>query len=155
MSKQDFEIVKDHEFKVKEVVFVIDPNGYDIWEANITAVDGNKYSVHYPDFPNEDTVLDDKSRILVDTRVNRRIYNNQETARNSKPIVDSSDEEDAEEEEESEDSDEGNDYKPIAPPLKEGKTKKNKKKKGKKNLKKEAPMKPRPEGARISPRRGA
>ena len=151
-EKPQFEFI-EHEFKVKEKVYIIDPNEYDLWEGEIRNIEDGKYSVHKPEFPEDDEVLEDSSRILAKTRINTRIFNNQETQRQSTlPPLSS----DAEEpfSDESDDGDDGDDYKPVQADEKEKGPKKPKKpKKGKKI--KEQPIRPRPEGARSSPRRGA
>lgn len=151
-DKPQFEVI-DHEFKVKEKVYVIDPNEYDLWEGEITDIQDGKYSVHYPEFPEDDEVLEDTSRILAKTRVNTRIFNNQETQRQSTlPPLSSGEEEPFSDD--SDDGDDGDDYEPVPVQEKEKDPKKAKKPKRGKKLK-EQPMKPRPEGARSSPRRGA
>jgi hypothetical protein len=137
-----FQVVEGHEFKPKEKVFVIDPNGFDIWEAVITTVRGGKYSVHYPEYPQDDQEIEDTSRILVDTRANRRIFHTQEAQRQvelseaseeSEPSSDDSDSDAAD----FADDDSGGEW-----------TSRRGGKKG--NAEK---VKPRPKGSRVSPRR--
>jgi hypothetical protein len=149
-TKPAFEIVKDHEFKVREKVFVIDPNGFDIWEAVIVNANDGKIALRYPEYPADNEEFEDTARILVDTRVNRRIFNAQEATRQAQlPPLSSDQSEPFSDESE---SDEAGDY---ADPGSPGETKKAKKpKKGKAPKKgKVEKTKPRPKGARGSPRR--
>jgi hypothetical protein len=148
-GRPDFEIVAEHDFKPKEKVLVIDQNGYDLWEGVIKAIKGEKISIHYPEFPGEDEDFDDTTRILVDTRINRRIFNTQEAARQTQlPPLSASEEEPFSDR--SDDADDtGRDY---APARGLEKVKKGKKVKNGKKPKKDK-VKPRPEGARVSPRR--
>jgi hypothetical protein len=148
-SRPDFEIITGHDFKPKEKVFVIDPNGYDLWEGIITSIKSNKLGIQYPAFPGEDEELEDTSRILTDTRVNRRIFNMQEAIRQTQlPPLDSSESEPFSDRSDDPDS-EGREYAPargLENPKKGKKPKKaNKPKKDK--------VRPRPEGVRVSPRR--
>jgi hypothetical protein len=150
----DFEIIQGHDFKPKEKVMVIDPNGYDLWEGVIISVKPGKYSIHYPEFDDQDEELEDVSRLLVNTRKNRRIFNQQEARRQtqlpalpsggSEPFSDRSDDDD----------DAAGDYAPDAGPGEKKKSKKSKKAKEPKKSKAKDKSKPRPEGARVSPRRG-
>jgi len=149
MSKEpEFERVVDHEFKLKETVFMIDPNGYDIWEGQITSIEGLKFSIHYPDYPNDDEVVEGTERMLVATKMNRRIFNNQEAKRSEILPALSSGEEPFDDEDD--EDDEGTDYRPAAPGF--GKEKGKKKKKSKDSRSK---SKSRPEGARSNPPRGS
>ena len=144
-----FDIVADHEFQAKEKVLVIDPNGFDLWEGEIMSVEDGKYSIHYPEFPDDDEVMEDTSRLLVKNRINNRIFNNQEASRQTvlPPLSDGEEEpfDDASDEES-----EGY-YKPDPA---DGKEKAPKRGRKPKKEKKEKPAKPRPEGARSNPRRG-
>jgi hypothetical protein len=146
----DFEVVPDHEFKVKEKVLVIDANGYDLWEGVITSTENGRFAVHYPEFPEDDQELEDSSRILVDTRVNRRIFNTQEAARQTQLPPLSEDEEEPFSDHSDDAEDNGRDYAPAKGGGKPKKPKKAKKLKTKKDK-----SKPRPEGTRVSPRRSA
>jgi hypothetical protein len=67
-------VLEGREFKPSDKVFVIDPNGDDIWEAVVLSVRGGKYSVHFPEYPEEDQDLGGTGRILADTRTNHRIF---------------------------------------------------------------------------------
>jgi hypothetical protein len=60
---------------------VIDPNGYDIWEAQLAAVVGNKNAVHYPDFPDDDEELTVVTRIFAATDANKAIFADTEKVR--------------------------------------------------------------------------
>jgi hypothetical protein len=128
---------------------VIDQNDYDIWEDIITSINNNNFTIHYAAFPGEDQELKGTSRILTDTRINRRIFNMQEAPRQAKlatlnssecePFSDGSDEPD----------DQSRDYAPargIEHP------KKAKKPKKAKRVPKDK-VRPRSETVRVSPRR--
>jgi hypothetical protein len=145
MSKSPrFDAVEGHEFKPKEKVFVIDPNDFDIWEAIIVSVKDGKYKVHYPDYPQDDQEFEDASRLLADTRTNRRIFNSQEAARQTQlPPLESDESEPASEES---GSDDAGDYADRRAPRDTKSKKKPKKSK--------VPQKTRPKGSRVSPRRG-
>lgn len=107
-----FDIVEDHEFQVKEKILVIDPNGFDLWEGEIVAIEDGKYSIHYPEFPDDDETVEDTARLLVKNRVNTRIFNNQEASRNAQlPPLESGEEEPFDDNSD-EDESEG-DYKPA------------------------------------------
>ncbi|KAH0789401.1 Mitotic apparatus protein [Histomonas meleagridis] len=149
MSKPKFEIDNDHEFKPKEKVLVIDKNEYDLWEGEISSIEGGVYKIHYPEFPDDDEELNDTSRLLVRTRKNLSIFRSQETKRQSADLesddtTESSDSDDSDAEV-SDDDDEG-DYVPNAA------LKRKSSKKSKKNKKKTV-SRTRPKGSRVSPRR--
>jgi hypothetical protein len=76
-----FEKVEGHEFAVGESVFVIDQNGYDIWEAQVVAVVGDKIAVHYPEYPEDDEELTGTDRLLVATDANKAIFTEMEETR--------------------------------------------------------------------------
>jgi hypothetical protein len=136
------EVVEGHEFRLKEKVLVIDPNGFNLWEAVIITISDDKYKVHYPDYPQEDKELEGTSRILVEARVNRRIFNAQEADRQTQlPPFASSESEPFSEDSSSYDAE---DYADSGSP---SDTKKPRR--GKVFWKRE----PRPKGARVSPRR--
>jgi hypothetical protein len=152
----DFELTPNHEFKPKEKVLVIDANGYDLWEAVITSMKPGKYLVRYLGYDDSDEELEDTSRILMNTRTNRRIFNQQEAVRQtqlpplgpdeSEPFSDRSDDEERTGYDEPDAGSGGKKKKPK----KAKKPKPGKKPKGKAKDQ----SKPRPEGSRISPRRG-
>jgi hypothetical protein len=153
----DFEIIQDHDFKPKEKVLVIDTNGYDLWEGVIVSVKPGKYSIQYPEFDDQDEELGDASRLLVDTRKNRRIFNQQEARRQTQlPALPSGESEPFSDR--SDDGDEAaGEYAPDAGPSEKKKKKKSKKSKKAKQPKKSKAKdksKPRPDGSRVSPRRG-
>lgn len=79
-----FERVEDHEFQKGEEVYMIDPNGFDLWEGVVEGVDGDKISIHYPEFPEDDETVEGTERVLVKTDVNKEIYNKQEEVRKLK-----------------------------------------------------------------------
>ena len=155
----NFDYERDHELKPKERVLVIDPNGYDLWEGVVMSNDNGKVEIHYPEYPDEDEIIDgidNQKRILVRNRTNTRIFRQQEMAREQNA---QSDDEEEEENDESSGSDESNEpeYKPQNVPAHVDKDKKKGKrgKKAKKNKKgKKDVIRPRPEGARSNPRRG-
>ena len=153
-SPPNFERDEDHDYQPREEVYVIHQNGYDIYEAVIVSVEGFHYTVHYPEYPNDDQVLDGTSRLLPKNRVNTRIYRNQEAARSEKMIQDL----DSNSESDNDDNDEDNDddFKPLQSPEKKDKklSKKDKKKLKKLPKKKEPSFVPRPQGARSNPPRG-
>ncbi|KAK8888034.1 hypothetical protein M9Y10_039094 [Tritrichomonas musculus] len=80
----DFERVENHQFQKDEEVYMIDPNGLDLWEGIIEKAEGNKYSIHYPEFPTDDEDVEGTDRVLVRTDKNKEIYNNQEKIRAEK-----------------------------------------------------------------------
>ncbi|KAK8834377.1 hypothetical protein M9Y10_027685 [Tritrichomonas musculus] len=82
----DFDYPKSQKIYHKgEEVYVIDKNKFDIFKAVITHVHGqNKYVVHYPDFPQDDEIVNDRSRILSKTKTNNKIFREQEFIRNLK-----------------------------------------------------------------------
>ena len=156
--------VEGHEFKVRERVYVLDPNNYDVWEAVIKSMDGNKIELHYPDFPTSDEVVENEDRIFVQTKENTRIFRKQEADR-AQNARGSDDTDDGEEEEygsaDSEDSDgfmPSDDDEPAKKrgrkPGKVGRPRKN----NDDDDDDEADYKvkrPRPAGCRMNPKRGA
>ncbi|OHT06158.1 Mitotic apparatus protein [Tritrichomonas foetus] len=153
-NNPDFERDESHQFKVGESVFVIDPNGFDLWKATIRSIEENKFSLHYPEFPDDDEIVEGTERLLERSRKNGRIFNEQEVRRSSAQENEEEDEvpSDSDSAEHNEYSDVEDAYAPdeSGPGRKSGK--KNKKGKNNKNNKKPV-VKPRPEGARSSPRR--
>ena len=148
----EFEHIEDHEFKEKEKVYVIDANEYDIYEATIKSIEGLHYTVHYVDYPGEDETLDGTTRILPLSRINTRIFRQQEAARALKPAEGEEEEDELNEPFGGDADDKEEDFKPAAPlenkPKKQKKAKKDKKKK-------QAPVSRRPEGVRTNPPRNA
>lgn len=85
----------EHTFTKGEKVYVIDPNGYDIWEAEITEVKENSVSVHYPEYPEDDgEIQNDTKRVLAQSKKNKKIFEDQEAVRNEKDNEEEQDEED-------------------------------------------------------------
>jgi hypothetical protein len=142
-----FEIVQGHEFQAGEKVLVIDPNGFDLWEGVITSIKNGKFAVHYPEYETDDEEMDNTSRILVNTRINRRIFNNQEATRHTvlPPLEDGESEPFSYDSEEPSDAfdESGSDSPADRKTIKKTKSKPSKREKAK----------PRPYGARVSPRR--
>jgi hypothetical protein len=50
-------MVENHEFQLNEKVFVIDPNGFALWEAMIIPINDCKSKSLYPDYAHEDQEL--------------------------------------------------------------------------------------------------
>jgi hypothetical protein len=150
-SSPGFERIPDHFFQVREKIFVIDNNEFDIWEAQIKDVQSDSVSVHYPEFPDDDEVISDLRRLLTDTRVNRRIFNAQEAKRQVQLPPLSDGEEEPFSDRENDDKDIG-DYDPNSAANKHG-TKSRKGKKPKAGKLSKRFSKAPPEGVRRSPRR--
>ena len=74
------EHVPDHVFEKGETVYVIDSNEFDIYSAKITAIDGDKYTVYYPDYET-DEVVTETIRMLPQTQKNNAEFNRQEAIR--------------------------------------------------------------------------
>ena len=79
----DFERDENRQFRVDDKVYVIADNQYDIYEAEITAVNDGSYSVHYPEYPDDDTDVDEESLLPITER-NQRIFEEQEQIRREK-----------------------------------------------------------------------
>ena len=79
----DFEFIADYAFHEKEDVFIIDKNGFDIWDGIISIINDTKYFIHYPDYPNDDEIVE-KKRILPCTPKNNSIFKHQEIQRRKK-----------------------------------------------------------------------
>lgn len=147
MSKQpEFEIDPNHEFKSKEKVYLIDTNGYDIWEAKITAVDGNKYTVQLLEDRKHTETVEGTERLLAWTRANTKICKEQDIRRASNNKASS----ESDEAEEDADEEEGPDFVDDDDEPSKGKKQK-KPSKSKKNASKPS----KPSGTRSNPRRGA
>lgn len=73
----NFEVADNYTFKEKEGVFIVDENGFDIWEATIDRINGNKYSIHFT----ENITLIGTNRILPKTMKNKAIYYDQMSER--------------------------------------------------------------------------
>ena len=81
MVKPKFERVKNHKFEKDEKIYVIDENGYDIYEAIIKDINENNYSIHYPDYPQDDKIFDNIKNFLVITPKNEKIFKKQDQIR--------------------------------------------------------------------------
>ena len=67
---------------INDPVYVIDPNGFDIWEGVINSgFQNNVYEIHYPDFPEDDGPAH-YTRVLRRVPNNKQIYDEQEMRRN-------------------------------------------------------------------------
>lgn len=82
----NFDIPTNHTFTAGEQIYVIDPNGFDLYEAEIKSVGENSWHVHYPDYPEDDFTAKNTSRFLLKTETNMKIYEEQETIRVAKQI---------------------------------------------------------------------
>lgn len=122
-----------HEFKDGEQIYVIDPNKYDIWAAEIQSVTDKGYKIHYPDYPDDDCLVEDASSFLVKDDVNTKIFKSQEKIR--KQLEEKEDREDS-------DSDDYQQTKKKAP--KKKKKEKPKKEKKPKEKKEKPPKEPKP-----------
>lgn len=151
----ELETPPDHTFKVREKVYILDTNGYDIWEGVIKSIDGNEFTISNPEYPkNSGQKISDLSRIFPVTKVNYRIFHEQEMKRSERAAAEDDDDD-------FKNDDDGDDYGSEASEKEEdfapddddfgGK----KKKKAKKLKKKEPQYHPRPAGARSNPPRGS
>ncbi|KAK8836898.1 hypothetical protein M9Y10_037424 [Tritrichomonas musculus] len=77
----DFDRPEGYVFKEEENVYVIDPNGFDIWEAQISKIVADNYAVHYPEYPQDDEELHGTARLLAATEKNKDIYKRMENNR--------------------------------------------------------------------------
>jgi hypothetical protein len=125
----------DHVFQVNDVVYVIDPEGFDIYEATIRSVDDETYDVWYPDYEQDEQIDREDNRLLERTPQNQRIYAKQEKIRLAK--------ERGEQGEDSDESDE-DDYEQKEKVKRSRKTKPMKEPKPKKPAKAKAPKPPKP-----------
>ena len=76
----------DHKFVQGEKIYVIDPNGFDIYVAEILTYRNGNYSIHYPQYPSDDFTTNDTSRFLVINDANRQIFEDQESIRVGKQL---------------------------------------------------------------------
>ena len=81
VKEVDFDRPEGYVFKEEENVYVIDPNGFDIWEAQISKIVADNYAVHYPDYPEDDEELNGTDRLLAATEKNKDIYRRMENNR--------------------------------------------------------------------------
>lgn len=148
MSEPKFERVEDHQFKEGEDIYMIDPNGFDIYKAQIVKIEGTQYKIHYPEYPEDDETVENTERILALSRVNTRIFNTQEAARATKIGQNSEEEEYYDEPEYDDGEDQEPDFRPNGQiPL----DRTNKKRRGRKMRK--GRVGARPENARSNPPR--
>jgi len=90
----DFDLTNsDDDFQVKDPVYVIDENGFDIWDAIILTVDDDSISVHYPEYEEDATGIP-RYRILRTTPRNKRTSQEQEKVRADKKRPKEEEEED-------------------------------------------------------------
>lgn len=76
-----FELILNHTFRSHEKVFVIDPNGFDLWEGVITSTARGRFKIRFPAFPGTEVDLKLSAHLLVDTPSNREIFNKQDALR--------------------------------------------------------------------------
>lgn len=102
MDKKDcnFERDETHQFQVGEEVYVLDKNKLDIYEAIIEKIGKKYYSVHYPEYPDDDGPVG-FHRVLMRTTRNKEIYDQQEAIRRRREAEAEEEEEEANEEEDS------------------------------------------------------
>lgn len=82
-KKDGFDRRKFTSFHLKDEVYVIDPNGVDLWEGIIiNNKPGSIFGIHYPGFPNDDEIIKGCARLLRRTPINDRIFHKQEELRN-------------------------------------------------------------------------
>ncbi|OHT04007.1 hypothetical protein TRFO_28610 [Tritrichomonas foetus] len=78
-----FDRPEGYTFKEEEEVYMIDPNGFDLWEGVITKIVEDKYAIHYPEFPQDDEEVTGTDRILPRTDKNKDLYRRMENNRKS------------------------------------------------------------------------
>ena len=69
-----------HVFKKGETVYVIDGNEFDIYEAKITQINGDKYTIYYPDYELYEVIIDTR-RLLPKNTKNNKEFKRQERIR--------------------------------------------------------------------------
>ena len=69
----------EKEFTVGDIVYVIDENMSDIYEAQVRKIVDDKYSVYYPEYEQDEIVPID--RMLARTETNKEIFDEQEEIR--------------------------------------------------------------------------
>ena len=149
-STPKFEVVADHEFKVRDRVYLKDENGHDLSEVTIIAIEGTKYTVRSDEDRKDVKELEGTDRLLVKTRDNTKIFKEQEMKRATSKLGSDDEDDDADEdadadEDGDEDDEEGFDDDDDEP--------KKKSRRGRKG-KMDKAVKPRPAGCRSNPRRG-
>ena len=84
-QKPQFDRDPFHKFAENEKIYVIDDNGFDIYEAIIKQVrNGIIYDVEYPDYPDDNFSTVSTARFLLRTEKNKAIYEQQEAIRVAK-----------------------------------------------------------------------
>lgn len=73
----------DHRFKVGEDVYLIDENGYDIFEGRLKSISANKYIVYLP-VDQTEYELPSAERLLKRCAQNKKIFYTQEKIRQEK-----------------------------------------------------------------------
>lgn len=81
VKEVDFDRPEGYVFKEEENIYVIDPNGFDIWEAQISKIVADNYAVHYPQYPEDDEEINGTDRLLPQTEKNKDIYARMENNR--------------------------------------------------------------------------
>ena len=82
----NFEKPVNHTFTAGEHIYVIDPNGFDLYAAEIRSIGENSWHIHYPLYPEDDFTAKNTSRFLLKTEKNTAIFNEQESIRLAKAI---------------------------------------------------------------------
>ncbi|KAK8843632.1 hypothetical protein M9Y10_024692 [Tritrichomonas musculus] len=83
LKKPDFDFNRKRSYLPNDDVFVIDKNGFDIFEAVVMSVTNSGYSIHYPDFPQNDEQVGIE-RIIDKSEKNIDIFKKQEENREKK-----------------------------------------------------------------------
>ena len=76
----------DHVYTKGEKIYVIDVNGFDIYAAEIKDITETSWSVHYPDYPEDDFTANDTKRFLTINEENKKIFEDQESVRKCKEL---------------------------------------------------------------------
>ena len=85
-----------HVWKKGEKLFVIDTNGFDIYEAELKYVSPIAWHVHYPDYPEDDFTARSTERFLVMNETNLKIFDEQQNIRACKAAEEEEEEEETE-----------------------------------------------------------
>ena len=84
MANTKIEQKLDHIFKVNEKIYILESNEYDIFEAIITKIENGVFSVHYPDWPDDDRDFNSTKRFYPQTDKNTKEFLRQEIVRSNK-----------------------------------------------------------------------
>ncbi|EAY02602.1 hypothetical protein TVAG_260620 [Trichomonas vaginalis G3] len=79
-----FDWDEGHQFVSGEDIYSLDRNRFDIYAANITAINQmgkNAWQVHLPDYPDDDFITVSTKRFLPINKINTAIYKCQEAVR--------------------------------------------------------------------------